>query len=237
MSKKQRWEDYWKDSPAGFNEIMNQSTVYFAKQYLQHFPVAESDVILDYGCGPGFLIDFLQQTSAQFHGMDISETYINICKEKYNNNPKIDCSVTKSYDFKALTDKIVSKKVNKVIILSILQYYENTQQVENLILQLKAAAKNQPFSIVIADILPSNHQFIADVKNIIKNAWRDKYTLNFLKFILFALFSDYRKVKKNGFLSIDYPFFEHLGIKNNIKTQKIIDLTIHSSRYSVLMTF
>jgi hypothetical protein len=66
---------------------------------------------------------------------------------------------------------------------------------------------------------------------------KDRYTLKFVKFILFALFSDYRKVKKNGFLTIDYPFFENLGKKNNIKMEKINDLTIHSSRYNVVMSF
>jgi len=237
MNKEKGWEDYWKESPSGFNEIMNQSTVYFAKQYLEHFPITPSDVILDYGCGPGFLINYLQPTGAQFHGMDISDTYIKICKEKYRSNPKLSFSVTQSYDFDELKSAIIEKKANKVIVLSILQYYENAQQVEELILYLQEIAKEQPFTCVLADIIPNNHKFIADVMNIIKNALKDKYTFKFFKFILFALFSDYRNVKKNGFLTIDYPFFENLGKKNKIKTKKIEDITIHGSRYSVLLEF
>ena len=59
MNKAQGWEDYWKDSPSGFNEIMYQSTVYFGNQLVKNFPMSTSDSILDYGCGPGFLVDYL----------------------------------------------------------------------------------------------------------------------------------------------------------------------------------
>jgi len=237
MNKEQGWEDYWKDSPSGFNEIMYQSTVYFGNQLVKHFPVATSDSILDYGCGPGFLVDSLEKTNAKIHGMDISETYIKMCKEKFKNSQNLSFSVTKSYDFEELKKIITEKKVNKVIILSILQYYQNHEQVENLVLSLQKIAKEQSFTCVLADIIPENHQFTADVMNLVKNALKDRYTLKFIKFILFALFSDYRKVKRNGFLTIDYPFFENLGKKNNIKMEKIDGLTIHSSRYNVLISF
>jgi 2-polyprenyl-3-methyl-5-hydroxy-6-metoxy-1,4-benzoquinol methylase len=237
MNKEQGWEDYWKDSPEGFNEIMYESTVYFGKQLVKHFPVSPSDSILDYGCGPGFLVDFLEQTKAKIHGMDISENYIKVCQNKFKANSNLSFSVTKSYDFEELRRVILEKKVNKVVILSILQYYQSHQQVEELILALQKIAKEQPFTCVLADILPNNHQFIADVMNLVKNALKDGYSLKFAKFILFAMFSDYRKVKKNGFLTIDYPFFEELGKKYNIKMEKIDDLTIHSSRYNVVVSF
>ena len=237
MNKEQGWEDYWKDSPAGFNEIMYQSTVYFGNQLVKNFPVSTSDSILDYGCGPGFLVDYLEKTNARIHGMDISETYIKMCQEKFKANQNLSFSVTKSYDFEELRRIIIEKKVNKVIILSILQYYQTHEQVEELVLSLQKIAKEQPFTCILADIIPENHQFLADVMNLVKNALKDGYSLKFVNFILFALFSDYRKVKKNGFLTIDYPFFENLGKKNNIKMEKIDDLTIHSSRYNVLMSF
>ena len=237
MNKEQGWEDYWKDSPAGFNEIMYQSTVYFGNQLVKHFPVLTSDSILDYGCGPGFLVDYLEKTNARIHGMDISETYVKMCQEKFKANQNLSFSVTKSYDFEELRKIIIEKKVNKVIILSILQYYQTDKQVEELVLSLQKIAKEQPFNCVLADIIPENHQFIADVMNLVKNALKDGYSLKFVKFIFFAIFSDYRKVKKNGFLTIDYPFFANLGEKNNIKMEKIDDLTIHGSRYNVVMSF
>lgn len=237
MNKEQGWEDYWKESPSGFNEIMYQSTVYFGSQLVKHFPVVTSDSILDYGCGPGFLVDYLEKTNARIHGMDISETYIKMCNEKFKANQNLSFSVTKSYDFEELRKVIVEKKINKVIILSILQYYQTHEQVEELVLFLQKIAKEQPFTCILADIIPKNHQFIADVMNLVKNALKDGYSLKFVKFIFFALFSDYRKVKKNGFLTIDYPFFENLGEKNNIKMEKVNDLTIHSSRYNVVVSF
>ncbi len=237
MNKVQGWEDYWKDSPTGFNEIMYQSTIYFGNQLVKHFPITPSDSILDYGCGPGFLVDYLESTNALIHGMDISETYINICKKKYAANNNLSFSVTKSYDFEELKRVIIEKKVNKVIVLSILQYYQNEGQVKALILALQNIAKEQPFTCILADIIPKNHQFLADVKNLVKNALKDRYTLKFVKFIFYALFSDYKNVKKNGFLTLDYLFFENLRNKHNIKMEKISDLTIHTSRYSVIMSF
>lgn len=237
MTVDKGWGEYWKNNPAGFNDIMRQSTIFFAKRYLKLKPLDSNDTILDYGCGPGYLIDYLKKTDATFHGMDISEIYIKSCIEEFKENGNITFSKTNSYDFGELESVIIDKKIKSVVILSILQYYQKMANVENLLKSLKKVAVHQPFDCVIADIIPSDHSFLKDVGSIIKNAVKDHYTIKFIKFIFYALLSDYRKAKKNGFLIIDFSDLETICKRENIQIKKIENLTIHSSRYSVQLKF
>lgn len=231
------WETFWKENPVGFNSTMAQSTLFFARNLIQTMPIDQGDHVLDIGCGPGFLIDYLIGKCELIHGTDISESYISICREKYTQNPEVSLSVTKAYDYRAYQELITEKKITKVVLLSILQYYRNEQEVANLILSLKEISGKQKLSCLLADIIPVKHSTLDDIFSIIRHALKKGYTLKFIKFLTYAVLSDYRKVKKNGLLQVDESFFRKLAEEHHLDIQIIKNLTLHTSRYSVLITF
>ena len=59
--------------------------------------------------------------------------------------------------------------------LSVIQYYQNTSQIKDFILALKQINAEKKFSLLIADVIPTNHSFVADVKSILKYALRRPY--------------------------------------------------------------
>ncbi len=231
------WESFWKENPIGFNSTMSQATLYFAQQLEKVLPAKPSDRFLDIGCGPGFFVGAIKDKCAFVHGTDISEKYIQQCKAQYAQYPHISFSVTKPYDYEQYHQLIIDNQINKVVMLSILQYYKTEADVKELILSLNNTAKHQKFTCVLADIIPQKHSTLGDILSITKHALKKGYTLKFFRFLLFALFSDYRKTKKNGMLQIDRSFFNNIAEELGLKIEFVNDLTIHSGRYSVLIYF
>jgi SAM-dependent methyltransferase len=237
MSSKTGWSNFWKSSPAGFNDMMYLATSSFSKSFKKKFPLLATDRVLDIGCGPGFFIDKIKDEIQFGCGIDISEKYIEICKQNFKQNNNLSFFSAEAYADDFYKKIITENKINRVVMLSVLQYYQNTNQVKDFLLSLKEINNNQKFSVLIADIIPTNHSFFADIKSILSYAIKSGYIIRFFKFILFALFSNYRIAKKQGFLNVDPAFFTQLGKAYSLDISIVNNLTIHSSRYSVLINF
>ena len=231
------WESFWKKNPTEFNSTMAQSTLFFAESLAEKFPVSPKNHFLDIGCGPGFLIDYLKDKCELIHGTDISEKYIEICKHRFESEKNLSFSVSKVYDFEAYHQLIVDYQIDRVILMSVLQYYNCEKEVKELIQTLKKTAVEQKFSCLLADIIPTKHSTLSDITSILKHAIKKGYMLKFVKFLAFAVFSDYRKFKKIGLLQIDESFFTNLSKELMIDIKIIKDLTLHTGRYSVLISF
>jgi cyclopropane fatty-acyl-phospholipid synthase-like methyltransferase len=231
------WESFWKENPTGFNSTMAQSTLFFAQQLDEQYPISINDHFLDIGCGPGFLMAYLKDRCELVHGTDISEKYIEICKQQFVSAQNVSVSLSKVYDFEAYDQLIIDQKINRVVMLSVLQYYNNETAVRDLIIALKKTAEIQQFTCLLADIIPTQHSTFGDIFSIIKHAIRKGYTLKFARFLAYAIFSDYRKIKKNGLLQIDESFFTNLSIELKVDIKIVRNLTLHSGRYSVLINF
>lgn len=216
---------------------MAQATLYFAQQLEKVLPSKLSDRFLDIGCGPGFFVGAIKDKCEFVHGTDISEKYIQQCREQYAQYPNLSFNVTKAYDYEQYHRLIIDNQINKVVLLSILQYYKTEADVKELILSLNNTAKHQKFACVLADIIPPKHSTLGDILSITKHALKKGYTLKFFRFLLFAVFSDYRKTKKNGMLQIDRSFFNNIAQELGLKIEIVNDLTLHSGRYSVLIYF
>jgi len=231
------WELFWKKNPIGFNAVMFQSTLFFSQQFEKKFPIKSTDNLLDIGCGPGFFIDYVKTKFGNIHGIDISENYIDLCKNNFKDFKSLKFSVSKPYDYKAYHQQITENKINKVLILSVLQYYNSLVDVKNLIVELKKTASQQKFTCLLADISPQNHSAVSDVLDLVKHSFKKGYLYKFAEFIFYVLFSDYSKTKKIGILEIDSSFFDDLAQELDLDIKIIKNLTVHTTRYSVLITF
>lgn len=231
------WTNYWQTNPEGFNDIMNLSTKYFADKLYDKYPLIKNDRVLDIGCGPGFLFNEIVKKVELFVGTDISDNYIKVCNSSSSITPNTHFLVSDAYDFETYGKLILEYRINKVIMLSVLQYYQNTEMIIKLISHFKEISRHQKFTFLIADIIPENHSVLGDVASISYNSIKKNYAFKFIKFICYALFSDYRKIKKSGLLKIKPEFFVKLADDLNVKITVVKNITIHSGRYSVLLDF
>ncbi len=231
------WANFWQTNPEGFNDIMNLSTIYFADKLEEKYPLHNQDRFFDLGCGPGFFINRIVKKVKLVVGTDISEKYIEICEKTFAGATNVSVVKLEAYDFESYSNIILKQNINRVIMLSVLQYYENLNMVKKLLISLKKNANNQKFSLFLCDIIPENHSVISDIASVLYNSLIKNYTFKFIKFLAYAIFSDYSKTKKNGLLKINPIFFTNLANELNIKSTIVKNLTIHSGRYSVLLNF
>lgn len=229
------WANFWTSNPAGFNTVMSQATHFFATQLEKEWPVLSSDRIMDLGCGPGFLEDQISGKAEKVLGIDISETYVNSCKSK--GYPDTEFLTVKPFDNETYVNLVKVNRINKVIMLSVLQYYANEQDVKTFLAALAPVGCTQPLSLLIADVIPKQHSFLQDFKSLLSYAVRKRYLFSLFRFMVYVVFSKYRKLNKQGILELDPNFFIQLGLELNIKVDIKKNLTIHSERYSVLLDF
>ena len=235
--KSKNWDVFWEKSPDGFNDIMQKSTTFVGEKLVEYNIINNSNKILDFGCGPGFLTDHIKDNANSIIGVDISENYINNCKKIFNNYNNLSFEIIKPYDFEKLSCIIKNHKIDTIIILSTLQYYNTEQDVKNLITSLVKTSESQKFRCIIADIIPIKHSFMSDVKDLLFYAFKKRFFKTLFKFILYTFNSDYIKFKKKGLLELDYSFFEEIALRNKISITKLQQITIHSKRYSICLHF
>ena len=104
-----------------FQKIMSGKS--FRKRIVNKFITKSNIKVLDIGCGPGEILDFL--TEVDYFGYDINPNYINYAKIKYKNKGKFFCKKFTNRDIKKLP------KFDHVLLLGILHHL-NSQEIKKL---------------------------------------------------------------------------------------------------------
>lgn len=224
------WANLWQQ-PNGFDNIMYDIMPYFVEQLELKTNLNPNDRILDIGCGPGYLEQFLQNKVKAMHGVDISDKYINHCESKFNNNCTFTSLNPDNYlDFQS----IKQHKYTKVIILSVIQYYKSIDEVKTLIFNLIPLVEKGG-EIIIADIVVKTGKF-RDTWDLFKYVLKKGHMIHFIQFALYALFSDYGKLRKTlHLLIINQEMLADMASKLKLNYEFIDNLTIHSARKNMVI--
>lgn len=230
------WEDFWAKEPKAFKRVMFEATKYFYEQFIKKHPLTDNTVLLDFGCGPGYLIEQVDTSKAKVVGVDLSENYIDICKSKFDKDGNVALYQINSYDNESLSSVLEEQKVNTIVVLSVIQYYKNREEVTKFLNTIHIfATENQPVKIYLADVLGSKHSFIKDAVDIFINSIKRGYIIDFLKFMYINATSSYKKNKQN-LLKLDFEYFEEFAKERGVAVECIEGLSLHRSRYLVLMS-
>lgn len=229
------WTTFWQANPTGFNKVMQKSTSFFAKKMRSVFDLNQTDNILDFGCGPGYLIELINEEVNSIHGVDISNKYIELCNTKFCNQKNISVSQINAHYSLFPIKRIKGLPINKIIVLSVLQYYPSLDAVKDLLNDLK---RNTPSGTqcLIADIIPPNHHFFNDALSVFINSIKQNYFLSFLRFMFYVTFSNYKNLNQE-ILKIDKHFFVEYAKNIDVEILFIPAITLHPNRYSLIIKF
>jgi len=227
------WAEFWNKKQDGFDSIMQHTTAYFQKNYIKIFPLEQNDVLLDYGCGPGYFLEKCISYNNNFVGVDISKNYIQFCKEKFNMQPNFSFYLTEDPDdFSTIQNVISEEKVSKIVCLSVLQYFPNERAVEKFLDSIFSSGK---IHATFGDIIPKNNSIIKDTLYVFMGALKNGFIISYISFILKTLFSDYLKKDKAPLLQFDKDFFINYAQKNNLKIS-LLNLSIPKTRFTVVLS-
>ena len=230
------WVQYWNKKNRALNSLMLNSTTIFYENYKNKFPINNKSTYLDFGCGNGVFVDCIKNECKTIIGVDSSPTYIRKCKQSHYGNKKIYFYLIS--DFDDFLNILLKFKIDFVIVNSVIQYFKDERDIVLFLDKIHQASiiKNNKITVIISDILGTNHFMLNDLIDILKNAIKKKSLNNFFLFIIGNLFDIICK-KRGRLLSVDYSFFKNYANSNKLTVNKNDNLGIHKTRYSVEITF
>jgi ubiquinone/menaquinone biosynthesis C-methylase UbiE len=133
----------------------------------------KNDVVLDIGCGPGYLADNLAPLVKEIHCLDICDDFINNGKERFKTCKNV-CFYRmdgKNYtDFSQLHDF----EFTKMIWLTVIQYYNKRDHLKLLIRHVKKISQKGA-KFLIADI-PQNRNRKSEIFELLKVSIKKYYS-------------------------------------------------------------
>lgn len=230
------WIDFWKTENVTSEKISQLNMDIFIKSTEQILEFNDEDVVLDIGCGPGYLPASLKGRVKEIHCLDVSERYLDICRKKMGQYKNIFFHKLDENDYTDLSI-VRGKTFSKIICLSVIQYYKNTYEVERLIEHVREIAVSGA-RFLIADI-PTDTVPCSDIWSILKMGFRHKCTYDAMKQLIKARMSDYYELRsKVGLIVFSKDRMNNLIKKHNLDAEILnTQMTINKSRIHLLTRF
>ena len=223
------WTEFWKRESQSFFKIMRMSTSVFANRFQARFNYTDCK-ILDFGCGPGFLVELLAKQKCQITGLDINESYIRICQQHfpYHSFSVIDTDLESLQTSLNEQTKILS--YDFVILLSVSQYYPSHKEFESTIITLSSYLKKGG-TLIVADVISKDTSAWKDLLAVFRQSIRSGNVFNLIGFVLHLLFSNYHKVSKQApLLTFEDESLKNLANSLSLSYQKFEGMTLHPTR-------
>lgn len=230
------WDTFWENQGKSFDTVMDIATSFFAHQLIKSIELKKDSKILDYGCGPGFLADQLARIHLSITGLDINSQYLDRCREKHPSGRFLQITTSPHRNLEILENELKDERFNLIILLSITQYFKNSEELEHVIrILLPHTAPHG--KIILADIVDSNTSNIRDALGLLYHCTRKRKIISYIRFILHLLFSNYRKLSRNvKLLTVSSNTVAEIASNNKMRVEKISGLTIHASRSNYILT-
>jgi SAM-dependent methyltransferase len=226
------WIEYW-DTDRIFNSVMRRMTGHFFETSRSLLDYGDSDVILDFGCGPGFLVERLQGLVKQVHGVDTSRRMIEECREKFRERPDMDFHLLPRERYTDLS--FLGNGVTKTVVLSVVQYFRSVEDVGELIRSV--ASVSAPGAILLIADIPTDSAPLRDTAELLKAGLREGFLIEALRFLAQTRFSRYAGTRsEQGLLCLPLPALQRLIGELKLKAEILTDpLTYNHRRVHLLV--
>lgn len=229
------WVNFWKDQKESFHAPMKLSTLAFASRIEKKFHLKGTDEILDYGCGPGFLADYLSPKGIKITGVDINELFIEQSQKNHPESVFIHITTDVEENKRTLETGLKGRHFDFIVLLSIVQYFESIDAVERVIVLLLSQLKEKG-KLIIADVIDDNTSSIQDAVSLFTQCIKSGKPMVFFRFVSYLLFSNYRALSRDiKLLRISQDEMDRVANKHRLSCEKINGLTIHSSRTTYVL--
>lgn len=229
------WLDFWQKENE-FDESMTANYAYFLAHVEAYISLSKTKKVLDIGSGPGNLEDAWHHRVAEIHGLDISKRYNEIARSKHAQHPNVyfhDLSADDYLNF----SPVANQQFDIIIVMSVVQYYRNADEVEKLLRAIKEVAAVGSRAL-ICDLMVGG-SVAKDVLSIIGRSIRQGKLLSMLALLVRLRFSAYYTVRKeNGFLILSEKEWLDLAKRVGVKAHFIDEsLTLQQERRNLLIQF
>jgi 2-polyprenyl-3-methyl-5-hydroxy-6-metoxy-1,4-benzoquinol methylase len=230
------WDNFWKGQRKSFYAVMRIATGYFVSQLEKLYHFKPTDAIFDYGCGPGFVADFLASKNIRTTGADINEFFIGECRKNHPASLFMLITTDTTVNKKILEEQLQGRQFDYIILLSVAQYLKTANDLEDIVQLLRIYMKEQG-RLIIADVLDDDTSAIRDAIALFTHCMKKGRIGTFIGFMSYLIFSNYRKLQSEvSLLRLPELAISDMAKRNALQYEKVKGLTIHVSRSNYILT-
>jgi len=234
--KSGEWGKFWETQKTAFYEVMKIATQGFAKKLVATFQINSSHHVLDYGCGPGFLIDDLRHTTHHIAGADINPFFIEQARQNHPHYTFVLIGIDIERTSITLQQQLAEQQYDLIILLSISQYFPDVQSFSRVVDVLSGYLGNTG-KIVVADVIDENTSSTRDALALLYLCLKRGKIISFARFMLYVLFSSYSETsRKARLLTISNAEMVTVAMQCGLKCESVPGLTIHPSRSNYVLS-
>ena len=228
------WPDFWRQKNE-FDNSMNVNYNYFLQRVEKYVTPDENSMVLDIGSGPGNLEDAWFEKVREIHGVDISERYNTLGREKHKDHPNVFFHDLDAGDYLNFS-MLQGKKFDIIIVMSVLQYYHNKDEIVELLKNIRFLSAPGA-KILLCDLIVQ-HSILTEVFQVFLAYMKAGKFFSALSLFFRLRFSSYYKVKKNnGFLMLTLNEWKSLLTQLNVNFVLLEEpLTLQKSRKNILIS-
>ena len=230
------WIHFWQSENTFCDRDWISHIRIFLKKSEKYIGFNKDDVVLDIGCGAGFLAKFLNDKVKEIHCLDTSEKYLQTARQNNAGNKNVHFYLLGPERYTDIS-VLPNIKFTKILCLSVVQYYNHRDEVKALIkhVQQKCSTGSK---FLIADILAENN-IKSNLLGVLlsQNTFTDiLHNFYLLIRLIFSNYSEY--YKKNGLLTISVQQLNEMIAELKIKANIIYDqITLNKNRLHLLISF
>jgi 2-polyprenyl-3-methyl-5-hydroxy-6-metoxy-1,4-benzoquinol methylase len=224
------WVSFWKDHEDSSWLVVEVSTSVAAIRLMRKFEIGSGHEVLDFGCGPGFLCDLLWRQGVTIVGADINAATIASNRLRYPNVPFVVISESLETTGETFNREFGSREFDHIILLSVVQYLPNLDDLNGLIGLLGTFLKSGG-QLIIADVIDSSTSPAIDAMAAFFHAAKRGKLGGFLAFARQLTGRNYRSVASGQkLLKVESADMERIANQHGLKLSIHRNLTVHPTR-------
>ncbi len=227
------WARFWSDQSTFDDEFLGHNVNVFLENSAGLMDYSAEDRILDIGCGPGHLLEALAPKVDKVCGVDVSSKYVRQCRSRLAGfrNAQVEQLGEDYTDLSILGEQ----RFTKIICLSVIQYYQEKNDVRRLMAAVKRVAEPKS-RFLIADILVDTG-LLEDVYSVLRTTFREHMFLQTVKFLWRAQFGQYADLRrKMGLLNFSGEELSEMARDENLESELIVKrLTVNDNRSHIMI--
>lgn len=229
------WLDFWQQENE-FDDSMMANYAFFLARSETYAPLSPTTRVLDIGSGPGNLEDAWHNRVGSMDGLDISARYNAVARAKHASHPHVCIHDIPADDYLNFSP-VAGKQFDLIVVMSVVQYYRNAQEVEQLLANIKAVAA--PGAKALLSDLITEEGVLGDMLSMLGRSLRQGKLISMLRLMMRLRFSPYYAVRQqNGMLAVPEREWLAMCARQQINARFIDEpLTMQPERKNLLLQF
>ena len=229
------WIDFWDAQHALGRSHFDWTARVFMERASTVLAIRESDIVLDFGCGPGSLALLLRERVAEVTCVETSRRMVAECRARFAGRPGLSAHLIPR-DRNADLSRIPGGPFTLILCQSVAQYFEDRDELERVIGSVRVVAA--PGARMLVSDLPAGDSFLPSLATQALEGLRCRRPGLRLDHAL-CLAGGYRRIRSARGLRL-YPAADLLALAGRLglDAEVIHDrLTVNGGRLHLLVRF